>query len=119
MKLKITTLVLFLLYGTFTHTKIPYNKNTKRLNILICVGHFPKVHDICIQNHITGLIDCGHEVSIFSRGRGTDIAIQDEILTYNLMEKIYYKEFPVKNINNFDIIIFEVGHHAFNVKKTF
>ena len=60
------------------------NKQKQRpLNILFVVGHFPSPSQIFILNIITGLIDQGHNVSIFSFQKDKYTAVHPNIIKYN------------------------------------
>ncbi len=85
-------------------------------NILFVVPQFPKVSDVHMLNQMTALVDGGHDVSIFARKRGVRGPVQKDVFNYNLLENIFYEKFP-QDINQFDIIIFQLGHLTFDVKK--
>ncbi len=54
---------LFFLLLSLTCPLLTKEADTKRsMKILMVVSTFPKIHDICILNQITGLIDRGHDV---------------------------------------------------------
>ncbi len=66
----------------------------KSLNIAIVLGPFPSVSETFIVNQITSLIDKGHTVKIYSYAKGDLQKIHKNILAYNLLEKVVYKEKP-------------------------
>lgn len=88
------------------------------MKILIVVPRFPKIHDICMLNQIIGLIKRGHDVTIYAPQEGDKNSMQEEIIKYDLLSKTIIGEFP-RDINRFDIVMFQLGHLAFNVKKKY
>ena len=84
----------------------------KSMKILMIVGTFPKIHDICMLNQITGLIDRGHDVHIYAMSRGDFSYVQPEIITYNLINKTIFEELP-SSLNEYDIVVFQLGHKLF------
>ena len=63
------------------------------MKIAFLVTQFPRISETFILNQITGLIDRGHNVDIYSYVRIDDQKIHDDVTKYNLMSKIhYYKE---------------------------
>src|SRR4030095_10508403 len=63
------------------------------LNILFVVSYFPAPSQTYILNIITGLIDRGHNVSIFAF-RKNDVQGHPNIAKYSLMNSVMYEEFP-------------------------
>jgi len=92
-------------------------KIKKRMRILMVVSKFPKIHDICMLNQMTGLIDRGHDVHIYADSQGDVTHVQEDVTKYNLMKKTTFGSFPT-DLNQYDIIIFQLGHKLFDVKKT-
>ncbi len=60
------------------------------MNFVFVVDAFPTVSETFILNQITGLIDLGHEVVIFSAARPDDRDFHDDIRKYDLLKKTYY-----------------------------
>jgi colanic acid/amylovoran biosynthesis glycosyltransferase len=89
----------------------------KKMNVLVVVPSFPKIHDVCMLNQITGLINRGHEVTIFAYHQGDTQKVQEDVIAYNLLEKTIYAEFP-ENLNQYDVVIFQLGHRVVDIKKT-
>jgi len=94
-----------------------YSEDKRCMNILIIVPSFPKIHDNCMLYEIIGLIDLGHNVHIYAPKKGDTAKVQEEVITYNLLSKTFFGKLP-DNINLYDIIVFQLGHKAFNIKKT-
>lgn len=90
--------------------------STKSMKILMIVGSFPVIHDICILNQITGLIDRGHDVHIFAFSKGDCINVQEDVITYDLINKTTFKKLP-SNLDSYDIVLFQFGHRIFDIKK--
>jgi len=90
----------------------------QRLNILMDLPSFPKIHDICMLNQITGLLGKGHRVIIKALKLGDTKNLQKDVIKYQLLSKtIIGNDFP-KNLNDYDIVVFQLGHKAVNIKKT-
>ncbi|WP_410004678.1 glycosyltransferase [Aequorivita nionensis] len=66
----------------------------KPLNIAIVVGSFPTVSETFIVNQIISLIDKGHNVKIYSYAKGDLQKNHKNVLTYNLLDNVVYKEKP-------------------------
>ena len=105
-------LFLFLLCVFFTHASLK-----KPMNILMIVGSFPVISDVCILNQITGLIDRGHNVDIFAFSKGDCLQVQKDVITYDLINKTIFKKLP-ESLDKYDIVIFQLGHRIFDVKKS-
>ena len=88
----------------------------KPMKILMVVPSFPKIHDICMLNQMTGLIDRGHDVHIYSLLRGDFSHVQQEVITYDLIHKTFFK-LP-RSLDEYDIVVFQLGHKLFDIKKT-
>ena len=68
---------------------------SKPLRIAMFVGSFPAVSETFIIRQITGLLDLGHEVDIFSELRGeTDSVIHGEIEKYGLLKRTTFMDMP-------------------------
>ena len=84
---------------------------TKPLHIFFVVGRFPSPSQIFVLNMITGLIDRGHKVSIFSFHKDPRINMHSNIKKYNLLKHVIYKKFPDK-LPKCDIVFCQFGHLA-------
>jgi colanic acid/amylovoran biosynthesis glycosyltransferase len=60
------------------------------MNVAFFVPKFPVVSQTFILNQITGLIDRGHEVAIFSEARPDDEPVHAEVREYRLLERVVY-----------------------------
>ncbi len=65
------------------------------LKILFVVAYFPAPSQPYILNMMTGLIDKGHEVSIFAFRRN-DVEGDPNVARYGLMDRVMYEEFPAE-----------------------
>jgi colanic acid/amylovoran biosynthesis glycosyltransferase len=61
----------------------------EKLRILVVVGRFPAISSPFILNQVTGLIDMGHDVSIFAMHVVDQGIEHNEIEKYKLREKLY------------------------------
>jgi colanic acid/amylovoran biosynthesis glycosyltransferase len=66
----------------------------KQLRIAFIVGRFPSLSETFILNQITGLLDAGHHVDIFSYRTSDDSKVQPEVDQYRLMERTTYFKAP-------------------------
>lgn len=60
------------------------------LKIAIFVNSFPNLSETFILNQITGLIDKGYHVDIYSMKRGNLKKVHSEVLTYSLLDRTRY-----------------------------
>lgn len=60
------------------------------MKIAIFVDAFPCISETFILNQITGLIDAGHDVLIFSGARPDEMEFHQEIRQYELLKHTYY-----------------------------
>lgn len=65
--------------------------------MLFFVSKFPTLSETFILNQVTGLIDLGVDVKIFSKFKDTRGKVHDEIQKYQLLDKTVFFEIP-KNI---------------------
>jgi len=67
----------------------------ERLRIAMFVGQFPVVSETFILRQITGLLDLGHTVDIFSDTRGDRTGpVQAEVAKYRLFDRTTYMDMP-------------------------
>ena len=60
------------------------------MKIAFIVGEFPALSETFILNQITGLIDLGHEVDIYSRMTPSQGKVHPDVKKYNLYACTYY-----------------------------
>lgn len=63
------------------------------MKIAFIVSVFPALSETFILNQITGLMDLGHEVDIYSRYNPNECKVHDDIEKYNLMDRVCYYDF--------------------------
>jgi colanic acid/amylovoran biosynthesis glycosyltransferase len=81
------------------------------LKILVVVSNFPSPSQIFILNIIIGLIDQGHDVSIFSFQKGDKHAyIHPNIKKYNLLDRVVYNKLSKKKLRECDIVFCQFGY---------
>lgn len=66
---------------------------SRPLNILFVVAYFPAPSQTYILNMMTGLIDKGHNVTIFAV-RKNDVEGQPDVAKYSLIDHVIYEELP-------------------------
>ncbi len=91
-------------------------KQKKCMKILMVVASFPTIHNICLMNQATGLIDRGHDVHIFAYEKGDFTRVQEDVVKYDLINKTMFK-LPT-SLDDYDIIMFQMGHKLFDIRKT-
>lgn len=102
MKKKVVVILFFMLMYIMSSGARP-------LNILFVVGHFPAPSQTFILNIITGLIDRGHNVSIFSFHKDSLVDMHPHIEKYNLLKHVTYTKFP-ENLSKCDIVFCQFGY---------
>ncbi|HED13223.1 MAG TPA: colanic acid biosynthesis glycosyltransferase WcaL [Gammaproteobacteria bacterium] len=60
------------------------------MKIALFVDQFPKVSETFILNQIDGLLDRGHEITIFPCQPGTESKVHDAVKRHRLIEKCHY-----------------------------
>jgi len=78
------------------------------LKIGILLDTFPDLSEVFILNHITGLIDFGHEITIFAGQRGKTEKIHPDVEKYKLMDRTIYlpmQEWGVSQLINFPQVL--------------
>lgn len=60
------------------------------MRVAFILGSFPVLSETFILNQITGLIDRGHAVDIYARGRRTVDTVHAEVEKYRLLDRTYY-----------------------------
>ena len=100
--------ILFFLFATVLPHEI--NLFNRPLKILFVVSNFPSPSQTFILNIITGLIDKGHDVSIFSFHEPKDDSyVHPNIEKYNLLKRVIYKQLPAK-LPDYDIVFCQFGY---------
>ncbi len=61
------------------------------MRIAFIVNRFPRLSETFILNMITGLIDQGHQVDIFSTGLSHESKCHPDITAYQLLSQTYYR----------------------------
>ena len=95
------------------------SKAKKKLKILIIETYFPPISSTAALNQITGLIDRGYEVYIYSKNK---CPLHKCPLEYThpdvakYKKKIFYNQLP-SNINQFDIILCQFGYRGTDFLK--
>src|SRR6266576_3964604 len=70
------------------------------MRIAMFVGTFPVVSETFIVRQITGLLDLGHSVDIYSNSRPEpDAPVHPEVLKYGLLERTTYIDGPSEAID--------------------
>src|SRR5579872_3655274 len=78
------------------------------LNVLFIVGHFPAPSQTFILNQMTGLMDLGHNITIFSFNEGDKEYMHPDIEKYKLLDRVIYTYVP-KVLPECDIVFCQFG----------
>lgn len=68
------------------------------MRIAFLLEMFPKISETFILNQITGLIDAGHDVTIFADHPADEEKVHDEVEKYDLLSKTIYIQKPKKYV---------------------
>jgi len=60
------------------------------MKVAIILAYFPQLSETFVVNHITGLIDAGHEVHIFARNTEPQSKVQPDVIRYGLLAATRY-----------------------------
>ena len=86
--------------------------NQNSLKIAFVVYAFPTVSETFIINQITGLLDLGHEVTIYASSRPQDDKIHPIVEQYQLLQRTrYHPDFPAPRILRYGKIILKLLSH--------
>ncbi len=85
----------------------PIASQKKKLKILIVTQQFPFRPQIMIVNQIAGLLDLGHDVSIYSY-KNSSHSLHESLIKYRGIAKIHYGKLP-SDITTYDFIICQFG----------
>ncbi len=105
------------LLTTFNSSTICPVQIKRPLKILFVLTYFPEAVSTAILNQITGLIDRGHRVYIYSKQIGNIKHAHPDISRYNLIDHTYFhSRKPLNNLpsdlNTFDIICCQFGYRG-------
>jgi len=92
----------------------------KIMRILVVVDRFPWYTKQVIINQITGLLDRGHDVHVYSKVEMKDYRMDDSLKKY-LANRVYYEKLP-SDLGSYDIIIFQygsLGREFYTIRKQF
>jgi colanic acid/amylovoran biosynthesis glycosyltransferase len=77
---------------------------SRSLNVLIVVEYFPAPNQVFVLNIITGLLNNGHNVSIFAfRHNDFDRKDHGDVEKYSLMDRVIYRKLPLP-LPEYDIV---------------
>ena len=62
-------------------------RERRPLKIVIFTGEFPKLSETFVLNHVTGLIDLGHDVRVLHTREGRPDQVPRDFLTYQVQER--------------------------------
>lgn len=62
------------------------------MKIAVLTSQFPAISETFVLNHITGLLDLGHEVDVIAKYASKEAVIHEDVLKYKILEKTRYLE---------------------------
>ena len=82
------------------------------MKIAFIVPEFPSLSQTFVLNQITGLIDLGHDVTIFAGSTQKTAKVHGDVTGYNLLERTcYYRDFHTKRpTNKLQRILYGLGY---------
>ncbi|MBA3751678.1 glycosyltransferase [Candidatus Dependentiae bacterium] len=80
---------------------------TQSLKILMATYTFPKLSETFVINQVVGLIEKGHDVSIWAK-TAEENKVHEAVNAYNLVAKTYYGELP-PDLETYDVVICQFG----------
>ncbi len=85
------------------------------MKIALFVGQFPKVSETFILNQIDGLLDCGHEITIFPLERSAERKVHDIVSQRQLMACV---KFPpeIRRQSAFDKFVYRASIFFYSAK---
>jgi colanic acid/amylovoran biosynthesis glycosyltransferase len=69
------------------------------MKIAFVVGHFPALSQTFVLNQITGMIDRGHDVSIFAESHPHEPSLHPDVEHYELLRLTRYEHLPPRYID--------------------
>lgn len=75
----------------------PYDAPLHRagaLRIAVFVNEFPALSETFVLNQITGLLDLGHDVTIFATRPRVETRVHRDVMRYRLWERLCYRGMP-------------------------
>jgi len=70
----------------------------RRLRVAMFVHEFPALSETFVLNQITGLIDLGHDVTIFATGARGDPMMHPDVHAYGLLNRLHYRGMPESRV---------------------
>lgn len=106
----------YLLFFILTTPFFLLTKTSARtLKILYVVDSFPKLTETFIAENIAGMIDLGHDVSIYAR-RVINKKTHPIVEHYGLIERTYFGSLP-DDLLEYDVILCQFGHLGYMFPK--
>ncbi len=94
----------------------------KAYKILFVTGAFPPYSGTAVLNQITGLIDRGHDIYIYSQRKRFLECFHPDILRYSLYDRVYYNSRMGRkkgefynlppDLDTFDIVFVQHGNRS-------
>lgn len=72
----------------------PGAEAARPLRIAMFVNEFPALSETFVLNQITGLLDLGHDVTIFANNPRSDPGAHPDVMRYGLYGRVCYRDMP-------------------------
>ncbi len=71
----------------------------KPLRVAVFANEFPALSETFVLSHVTGLLDCGNDVTIFANGpRAGDPKVHADFRRYGIDRRLHYRSMPQNRI---------------------
>lgn len=79
------------------------------MKIAVLVNEFPSLSQTFIQSQIIGLLDCGHDVNIYTGNLRGDLCLPDDVMRYHLLDRTISTRVPrqkfIRAVNGLKLIL--------------
>lgn len=70
------------------------SEGVRPLRIAVFVNEFPALSETFVLNQITGLLELGHDVTIFATQPRREARVHRDVMRYRLWERLSYRDMP-------------------------
>ena len=106
----------YLIFFLFMTSFVLAGQPARKLKILYVVDAFPKLTETFIAENIVGMIEKGHDISVYARKRVTNKKVHPVVTEYKLLDRTYFGSLP-PDLQEYDIILCQFGHLGYLFPK--